>query len=134
MFKGSIDHFGADRVLLAVVALDAVAGIVLWRAATAPLLLLGAATVMGLTCGGLSARFPGWQWTTSRATTALPPGYSLPVSRWEAFSAQTSAVRLAAQQRHGWSSRGSPHPVLSCSSTIIYGLRVDSSPAIVLMR
>ncbi len=51
------DHFGADRVLLAVVALDAVAGIALWRAATAPLLLL-AATVMGLTCGGLIGAVP----------------------------------------------------------------------------
>jgi len=51
------DHFGADRVLLAVVALDAVAGIALWRAATAPL-LLGAATVMGLTCGGLIGAVP----------------------------------------------------------------------------
>lgn len=51
------DQFGADQVLLAVVALDAVAGIVLWRAATAPLLLL-AATVMGLTCGGLIGAVP----------------------------------------------------------------------------
>jgi MFS family permease len=51
------DHFGADRVLLAVVALDAVAGIVLWQAATAPL-LLGAATVIGLTCGGLIGAVP----------------------------------------------------------------------------
>jgi MFS family permease len=51
------DQFGADRVLLAVVALDAVAGIVLWRATTAPLLLL-AATVMGLTCGGLIGAVP----------------------------------------------------------------------------
>jgi MFS family permease len=51
------DHFGADRVLLAVVALDAAAGIALWRATTAPLLLL-AATVMGLTCGGLIGAVP----------------------------------------------------------------------------
>jgi MFS family permease len=51
------DHFGADRVLLAVVALDAVAGIALWRAETAPL-LLGAAMVIGLTCGGLIGAVP----------------------------------------------------------------------------
>jgi MFS family permease len=51
------DHLGADRVLLAVVALDAVAGIVLWRAET-PVLLLLAATVMGLTCGGLIGAVP----------------------------------------------------------------------------
>jgi MFS family permease len=51
------DHFGADRVLLAVVALDAVAGIVLWRAET-PALLLLAATVMGMTCGGLIGAVP----------------------------------------------------------------------------
>jgi OFA family oxalate/formate antiporter-like MFS transporter len=51
------DHFGADQVLLVVVSLDAVAGILLWRAETAPLLLL-AATVMGLTCGGLIGTVP----------------------------------------------------------------------------
>jgi len=51
------DHFGADRVLLAVVAVDAVAGIALWRAAAAPL-FLGAAVVIGLTCGGLIGAVP----------------------------------------------------------------------------
>ena len=51
------DQLGADRVLLVVVALDAIAGIALWRAATAPLLLV-AATVMGLTCGGLIGAVP----------------------------------------------------------------------------
>ena len=51
------DHLGADRVLLLVVALDALAGIVLWRASTAPV-FLGATAVIGLTCGGLVGAVP----------------------------------------------------------------------------
>jgi DHA1 family purine base/nucleoside efflux pump-like MFS transporter len=51
------DHLGADRVLLVVVALDALAGIVLWRASSAPV-FLGATAVIGLTCGGLVGAVP----------------------------------------------------------------------------
>jgi MFS family permease len=51
------DHLGADRVLLVVVALDALAGIVLWRASTAPVFLTAVA-VIGLTCGGLVGAVP----------------------------------------------------------------------------
>ena len=58
LFGGVLsDHFGADRVLLVVVALDALAGIALWRATDAPV-FLAATVVIGLTCGGLVGAVP----------------------------------------------------------------------------
>lgn len=82
LFGGILsDHFGADRVLLALVALDAVAGIVLWRAESAPL-FLGAAAVIGLTCGGLIGAVPRLAMDNapghySAATGMLFAGFSL---------------------------------------------------------
>ena len=51
------DHFGANYVLFAIVVVDSVAGILLWRASTGPILLV-ASTLVGLACGGLVGVIP----------------------------------------------------------------------------
>ncbi len=51
------DYFGVNRVLLVIVLMDVLAGVTLWRASIAPVLLV-ASSVVGLACGGLIGVVP----------------------------------------------------------------------------
>jgi MFS family permease len=63
------DYLSVDRMLLVLVILDAVAGIFLWRASTAAVLVV-AAGVVGFSCGGLVGTVP------RMATDVLPSAFN----------------------------------------------------------
>jgi MFS family permease len=63
------DYLSVNRMLLVLVILDAVAGILLWRTATAAVLVI-AAGVVGFSCGGLVGTVP------RMATDALPDAFN----------------------------------------------------------